>query len=428
MVNRNICTKPKATPNTQITTDTNKKPTLPYVQDTTPTLMILLLLRHRSSSSSSLSLLMSLLLMVMMMTSSSFTFVITGRTTIQVLQRQVLQRRLRNHPPPQPTTTSTTTSTRCYYASSSSSSDNNDDDTTTKSPTTSTSTSSPSPYHYRLYYFNSRGSVEPIRYFFKIHNIPFDDVRYPITATSQGFGTTSIYQQHKDMGMFQANMNRLPILQVIEKKTKTKKSQDVDQEEDERVVATIGQTYSILRYFEDQRMSTSSSSSSFPSFSSSILLRKAYIDSFVECIRDVKSAWYAAKKKDAKAQFLQQELKDWCIKLEQSLLPPTTPMLPSSSSEDLSYSNNSNSSPWLFGGETISLADILLYSLLSTPTSIVTGSSQSFFDGATSEIVKAAYLNNNSTTTCPRLVKSIRATQALPQVQQYELERPDTFT
>ena len=266
-------------------------------------------------------------------------------------------------------------------------------------------------YIYRLLYFNSRGSAEVLRYYMHIHNIPFQDVRYPITATSQGFGTTEIFQQHQMKGVFDANMGTLPILQIIQPRQNQKKDDSNDDNNDEeKIIASIGQTYAILRYLDSTTHINNGNRTP------DRIVQHAHVDSFVECIRDVKSAWFRAKKtREEKQAFLKRDLKEWCMKLENSLPPQRH--------EFNNDSSSSSSSPsWLFGSD-ISVADIALYAMMSTSTSTMTGSTQSFFDNATYEGIIQPCLEN-----CPRLIKSIYATSQLEQVQQYELHRPDTFS
>jgi hypothetical protein len=62
-----------------------------------------------------------------------------------------------------------------------------------------------------------------------------------------------------------------------------------------------------------------------------------------------------------------------------------------------------------------------LYSMFGTPTSLMTGTSLSFFDGAEKETIRRSYQG------CARLRGSIEATAKLKQIRQWESQRPDTF-
>ena len=243
-----------------------------------------------------------------------------------------------------------------------------------------------SSHYYRLLYFDTRGVAEPIRYYMSIHGLAFQDARYPIRASAKGFGVDSTFQEHQAKGRFASNLNKLPILQIVQQPT-----EDTDCE---LVVAEIGQTHAILRFLASQHNNASGNDP----------LEPAYIDAYVEHIRDVKRAWYDAKREGCTSDFLLTDLPMWCSKLERSLPPqPNT------------------SSPWLIG-DTLSLADIVLYALLATPESVMTGSSQSFFDGASSRVVTKALSR------CERTSRSIEATGSLNSVKHWEQQRPDTFS
>lgn len=293
--------------------------------------------------------------------------------------------------------------------------------------TTTTATITPVETYYRLLYFNTRGAAEPIRYFFAVFNPnntlppktngkglgPYQDVRYPIQASAKGFGVDSTYLKHQQEGRFRANLDRLPILQVIERRRITVSPQEGDQQKEDPqattkvqdvIVGEIGQTHSILRYLVDR---VGNPTNDDP-------LQRAYVDSFIEALRDVKAAWFKAKKEQQgwdkppprpKDVFLESELSEWCQKLEASL-PPR---------------NLLSSSPWLFGHDGPSVADVCLYAMFSTPTSLMTGSSQSFFDGADAETVGSSYKD------CERLQRSVKALAEIPSVQRWEQQRPDTF-
>ena len=83
----------------------------------------------------------------------------------------------------------------------------------------------------------------------------------------------------------------------------------------------------------------------------------------------------------------------------------------------------SASSWWLVGGN-ISLADVAVYHMLSTPTSLVSGSAVSFFDNEfvnEGERVRAAFVS------CPRLSACVAAVGALTTVQVWEEETRNVF-
>jgi glutathione S-transferase len=324
---------------------------------------------------------------------------------------------------------------------------------------------------YRLLYFDTRGAAEPIRYLMAICNIHYRDVRYPIRPSAGGFGVDGAFLSHKGGGYFRSNLGRLPVLQILERRPVEKKTQKEEgggnttmtttttaAVEEEVVAAEIGQTHAILRYLADRHGAMGDTP-----------LERAHIDAFVESLRDVKTAWYRAKRGGAapatistttaaaeaggtgagaspaptaalppsphqsKKDFLAVQLPEWCLKLEESL-PPKEPQ------RSADGTTASASTPWLIGDRP-SLADVCLYAMLSTPTSLMTGSSQSFFDGASADVVQRSYGPGTIRTAaddrtasatvspprCPRIFESIQATSRLGAVRQWEDRRPDTF-
>jgi hypothetical protein len=68
------------------------------------------------------------------------------------------------------------------------------------------------------------------------------------------------------------------------------------------------------------------------------------------------------------------------------------------------------------------LADVALYAMLGSQISVMTGATDSFFDGLDTNVVEKAY------TVCPRLSACVKGMGALQSIQQWEERRPDTFT
>ncbi|KAG7351782.1 glutathione S-transferase, N-terminal domain containing protein [Nitzschia inconspicua] len=187
---------------------------------------------------------------------------------------------------------------------------------------------------YRLLYFNTRGAAEPIRYLMALYNVPYQDVRYPIQAAAKGFGVDETYLKHQAEGRFRANLNKVPILQIVQQwKEQLDGEGDIGSTDSaqEVILDEIGQTHTILRFLDYQHGHHVSLNP----------LQRAHIDSFVEAIRDVKTAWYKSKTNQKCNEFVSSNLPEWCQKLEQSL-----PV------------NESNGDyPWLIGDHP-SLADI----------------------------------------------------------------------
>lgn len=231
---------------------------------------------------------------------------------------------------------------------------------------------------YRLVYFNLRGAAEPIRYLLALAEVGYADHRYPMKATGKGFGVDDTFLRDKKAGHFSVNLSKLPVLHVLDEKG--------------RIAAALGQSHAIARFLAEQHHLFGANP-----------IHRAWIDGIYESVRDIRSAYMKTTRKGAKERqsWLEQDLPIQCQQLEASL-----PMHQSGS--------------WLVG-ETPSLADVAVYSLLATPTSLVTGASESWFDGAEPAIVGKALRD------CPRLASSVKEFGKLPSIQKWEESRPDTF-
>lgn len=278
--------------------------------------------------------------------------------------------------------------------------------------------------YYRFIYFNSRGAGEVIRLLLNIppsvcnpyvatvssHRtakgqkpsqlpLPYwEDVRYPLNLSKKGFAIDSQYQKHRKEGAFACNLNKLPVLQVVQysdnknQENTTKKITNVE---------TIGQSHAIARFISIQH-----------GFMGKNPTEQAYIDNLYENIRDIKSQWFRNVKQtktnshEKKEQFLREQLPKLCLQLEQSLPPSSL--------------SDETKKPWLVGA-TPSLADVSLYHMLGASKSLATGSTVSFFDGEL-ELIEKAYVD------CTRLKTSVNAIAALPTIQLWEERRPDTVS
>jgi glutathione S-transferase len=173
-------------------------------------------------------------------------------------------------------------------------------------------------------------------------------------------------------------MGQLPILQILTPQGK--------------IAATIGQSHSINRFIAEQHELFGKDP-----------IERAWIDGIYESVRDIRSVWF--RKKEAgvaeRKEWLVKELPEKCNALEASLPP-------------------SNGGVWLVG-EGPSLADIALYALLGSQISLMTGATDSFFDGFDKNVIEKAY------TECPRLSACVKEMGALKSIQQWEERRPDTF-
>jgi glutathione S-transferase len=243
---------------------------------------------------------------------------------------------------------------------------------------TASKVESPAAPLYRLVYFNLRGAAEPTRYLLAVANAPYDDFRYPMHASGKGFGVDDNFLRDKQAGHFGINMGQLPILQILTPEGK--------------IAATLGQSHSINRFIAEQHGLLGKDP-----------IERAWIDGIYESVRDIRSIWFR-KKKEVVAErkdWLAKGLPEKCNALEASL-PPNSGGI------------------WLVG-EGPSLADIALYSMLGSQTSLVTGATESFFDGFDANAIEKAYSE------CPRLSACVKEIGALQSIQQWEERRPDTF-
>ena len=164
---------------------------------------------------------------------------------------------------------------------------------------------------------------------------------------------------------------------------------------------TLGQSHSILRFLAGRH-----------SLMGATEMESVAVDGIYECVRDMKASWYKVKatpddatRREAKERYWSTELPAAAAKLEAAV--GAAPCAAAAAA-----------GPWLVGAR-ITLADIAVYHLLGTSTSLVSGSLVSFMDNEDSSAALAA---------CPRLRASVDAVAALPAVQAWEERRPDTFT
>ena len=146
-----------------------------------------------------------------------------------------------------------------------------------------------------LRYFDARGAAEVIRTIFAVAEVDYIDRRYTFTMNG---GKPQVEEQHaidKDEGMFDANLKRLPILEVNGER--------------------LGQSPAIARYIaEDLGMMGKGH------------IEKAKIDAYCEHIKDMTTAWgkvrgnpFAPSTPEieaAKATWYDETMKTWMAKLE----------------------------------------------------------------------------------------------------------------
>jgi len=246
---------------------------------------------------------------------------------------------------------------------------------------------------YTLTYFNSRGAAEPIRLLLALSGEPWHDIRYPMAAARGGFTLAKQFLKDREAGAFAVNMGSLPVLDV------RGPSGDVQR---------LGQSHAIARFLARSHELMGSTPE-----------EAAAVDLLYECVRDIKTRWFRVKatkdapdndgeagaaRRDAKRRWWTSQMPEACEQLEGALLAASP----------------ASESPWLVG-DALSLADVAVYHLLSTPTSVASGSCVGFFDGE-AERVRAA------SAPCSRLSASVHAFGALPAVREWERRRPDTFS
>jgi glutathione S-transferase len=197
------------------------------------------------------------------------------------------------------------------------------------------------------------------------------------------------YRRDAATGAFDGNMGKLPILQVVDAQNPTR-----------ALAKNIGQSHSICRFVALQH----------GLMGSSIIEHHAQVDSLFESCRDVRAAFYSAKRMKAKSEWFESDLNDQCKLLERAVAA-TAPK-----------SSNTNS-PWCLGRAEPTLADIAIYHLLGTPQpDPVSAVVPSFMDGE-SERVRSAYEKD-----CPRITNTIQAMAENERILEWEAKRPDTFT
>jgi len=246
---------------------------------------------------------------------------------------------------------------------------------------------------YRLIYFNTRGAGELCRLTLALSGAEWQDIRYPLSVAASGFAPGEGYQRDAASGAFDANLGKLPILQVVD-----------EHKHPDRAVANIGQSHAICRLVAMQHglMGTGTSAVEF-----------AQVDSLYEACRDIRTAWYKAKRAGQKPKWFESDgtgtLKEYCQQLERAVTAVTS-------------NRSSSNSPWCLGGNDPTLADIALYHMLGTPPpSLTTGGVPSFMDGE-SDRVRQAY------ETCPRILDSLKAMAENKRIREWEANRPDTFS
>lgn len=273
---------------------------------------------------------------------------------------------------------------------------------------------------YRLIYHNSRGAAEPIRLLLAISGADWQDVRYPLGAARSGFALHEQYIRARDAGAFAANMDSLPVLLV---------------REDGGANWMLGQSHAIARFVARRH-----------GLLGSTPREEAAVDCLVECVRDIRASWYKVKatpaevaqrpwwdvlgakgeersgaaRHAAKQSWWASGLPEACTKLERAAERAAPPRGEAAGEVSGEGGEGAPPPPWLVGGS-VTLADVVVYHLLSTPMSVASGCVVGFFDGEAEPVREALE-------SCPRLAAVVAAVGALPAVREWEMRRPDTFS
>ena len=217
----------------------------------------------------------------------------------------------------------------------------------------------------KLVYFDARGVVEISRCLLTIANIPYEDQRFGIKPAASGAGFEyPEFAAAKAKGDLKANMDRAPLLMIGSG-------------------VSLGQSKSIERYIARLGGLTGSNE-----------VEAAQIDCICEHVRDIKEKYGkiraitdAAEKEAGMSKWFATEFSEWLSKLEMSL--------------------PSGHAPGYCVGNKVSHADVCVWHLLSD-----------HFDDK--EGVAA------SVKPCAQLVSIVDTVAALPALQKWLAERPQT--
>lgn len=219
----------------------------------------------------------------------------------------------------------------------------------------------------KLEYFDARGVVEKTRYMLALAKADYADARYPVSFGTPGdFSTIQRpeFDAAKATGALDAGLGKVPILHVGTVK--------------------LAQSKAIERYVAKRF-----------GFMGQTDLDAALIDAACEHERDAKDQYQKvratpeADKPAAMTNFFDATLPDLLGKIDKAM-PDAD-------------------GPWLFGGDGPSLADVVFYVFL-----------REFFDNK--DGVAAALAKAGSS----KILKSIDAFAALPDVQAWQTKRPQT--
>ena len=171
-------------------------------------------------------------------------------------------------------------------------------------------------------------------------------------VAASGFSIDTTFARDKAADNFRCDMDKLPVLEVVQPATDASGSAVSDTDSTEAPatsvsVRAIGQSHAIARYLARQHGLMGCNE-----------LEAAHVDAVYECVRDIKGKWLCLKQIEdrrarivAKNRWFATELPEMCTQLEQSL-PPAQ-----STTHDIAPASRCV-------GSRPSLADIAVYHLL----------------------------------------------------------------
>tara|TARA_B100001093_G_C26668503_1_gene945101 strand:- start:303 stop:983 length:681 start_codon:yes stop_codon:yes gene_type:complete len=222
----------------------------------------------------------------------------------------------------------------------------------------------------KLNYFNGRGLGETCRLILKASNVEFEDFRYPIKILD--WATYNMvreeFEEDKASGKLWRSMGKLPFLEV-----------------DGRV---ISQSKAMQRYLAKKCNMMGDSDE-----------QAALIDSYCEYIRDFKSAYQSVRKATNKEEAMEKWFGD--------TLPEKLEMLNNLILGNVDFQENLDIDRHHSVGNTLSLADIVIYSFLVD-----------FFDNK--EGVEKAYND------CHMLKRIVNHVGNIDGIKQWVANRPET--
>eukprot|EP01038_Epipyxis_sp_PR26KG_P015419 gene15419-20801_t len=228
----------------------------------------------------------------------------------------------------------------------------------------------------KLKYFDAKGAAEISRILLNVGQLPFEDVRYPISKSESGEFKIEEFKNDKSLGKFAVNMHRVPILEISSNNGN---------------VVTIGQSKAIERYIAHKCNLMGNNDEEI-----------ALVDCIAENVRDIKDRWNKVRLTTGPNE-KEAEIQKWfakdgvfrglCISLQDSVASI-------SSEADSRYVINNQ----------LSYADVCIWSLLHDT-----------FEGDFAQQATKCYEEAPS---CDRLIAIAKTVAKNELIQKYLLQRP----